>query len=204
MIKKTKIALPEVKIGLLPGAGGTQRLPKLVGLTKSLDIMLTGKNIFSYPAKKIGLVDEVVDKSKLHMAAVKMIMKIHDKKFSRKKIKKNIIHRFLDHTVMGRNIVFKQATKKTLSLTKGNYPAPIAIIECVKTGFKKGYKAGFESEVILFEKLILSDVSKALRDLFFITTKKKKEPIQRNTKKLQLNCNNWSRIYGCRNHRSIN
>lgn len=174
--KRTKIALPEVKIGLLPGAGGTQRLPKLVGLTKSLDIMLTGKNIFAYSAKKMGLVDEVVDKSKLHKAAVEIIMKISEKKFLRKKIKKTLIHRFLDHTSLGRIIVFNQATKKTLKLTKGNYPAPIAIIDCVKTGIKNGHKAGYESEVILFEKLILSDVSKALRDLFFITTKKKKNP----------------------------
>ena len=63
------MALPEVKLGLLPGAGGTQRLPRLVGLAKSLDIMLTGKNVFAYPAKKMGLVDEVVHHSKLHRAA---------------------------------------------------------------------------------------------------------------------------------------
>ena len=73
---RTKIALPEVKLGLLPGAGGTQRLPRLVGLQKSLDIMLTGKNIFPYPAKKMGLVDEVVDKNKIHKAAAAMIEKI--------------------------------------------------------------------------------------------------------------------------------
>ena len=179
---KTKIALPEVKIGLLPGAGGTQRLPKLIGLSKSLDIMLTGKNVFAYPAKKMGLVDEVVDKSKLLKAAFKMIEKIHAKNFQRKKIKKPVFQKFLDHTLIGRNIVFSQAKKKTLHLTKGNYPAPSAIINCVKTGFKKGNIAGYESEVILFEELILSDVSKALRRLFFITTKKKKNPYSESPK----------------------
>jgi 3-hydroxyacyl-CoA dehydrogenase/enoyl-CoA hydratase/3-hydroxybutyryl-CoA epimerase len=68
---KTKLALPEVKLGLLPGGGGTQRLPRLVGLQASLDMMLTGKNIFAFKAKKIGLVDEVVHHSKLHKAAKK-------------------------------------------------------------------------------------------------------------------------------------
>ena len=179
---KTKIALPEVKIGLLPGAGGTQRLPKLIGLSKSLDIMLTGKNIFAYPAKKMGLVDEVVDKSKLLKAAFKMIEKINAKKFQRKKIKKPIFQQLLDHTLIGRNIIFNQAKKKILHITKGNYPAPLAIIDCVKTGIKKGNNAGYESEVILFEELILSDVSKALRRLFFITTKKKKNPYSESPK----------------------
>lgn len=53
----TIIALPEVKLGLLPGGGGTQRLTKLVGIQKSLDVMLNAKNIYAYPAKKMGLVD---------------------------------------------------------------------------------------------------------------------------------------------------
>ena len=87
---KTKIALPEVKIGLLPGAGGTQRLPRLIGLTKALDIMLTGKNIFAYSAKKMGLVDEVVDKSKLHLAATNIVESINTNKFKRKKINRNL------------------------------------------------------------------------------------------------------------------
>ena len=173
---KTKIALPEVKIGLLPGAGGTQRLPRLIGLTKALDIMLTGKNIFAYSAKKMGLVDEVVDRSKLHLAATNIVESINTNKFKRKKIKKSFIQKFLDHTSIGRNIVFSQAEKKILKLTNGNYPAPMDIIQCVKTGLNKGNNAGFEAEVVLFEKLILSDVSKALRNLFFITTNKKKNP----------------------------
>ena len=173
---KTKLALPEVKLGLLPGAGGTQRLPRLVGLAKSLDIMLTGKNVFAYPAKKMGLVDEVVHHSKLHKAAIGIIEKINAGKFQRKKIKKPFVSKILDHTSIGRNVVFSQAKKKILKATKGNYPAPISIIDCVQTGLKKGLKAGYETEVIQFEQLILSDVSKALRNLFFTTTEKKKNP----------------------------
>ncbi len=173
---RTKIALPEVKLGLLPGAGGTQRLPRLVGLQKSLDIMLTGKNIFPYPAKKIGLVDEVVNKSKIHKAAKAMIEKIINKGPLKRKIKKSFINSILDHTSIGRGVVYSQARKKVLKQTKGNYPAPIEIINCVETGLKNGLKAGYEKEVIQFEQLMISNVSKALRNIFFTMTDKKKNP----------------------------
>ena len=184
---KTKLALPEVKIGLLPGGGGTQRLPRLVGLQASLDMMLIGKNIFPFKAKKIGLVDEVVHHSKLHKAAKKLVHDIASNKFKRKKLKKSLIVKLLDGTSIGRSIVFSQAKKTVLKLTKGNYPAPLEIIECVKIGLQKGLKHGYEAEVIKFEELILSDVSFALRNLFFITTDKKKNPYNvdlKNTQKI--------------------
>ena len=184
---KTKLALPEVKLGLLPGGGGTQRLPRLVGLQASLDMMLTGKNIFPFKAKKIGLVDEVVHQSKLHKAAKKLVHDIASNKFKRKKLKKSLIVKLLDGTSIGRSIVFSQAKKTVLKLTKGNYPAPLEIIECVKIGLQKGLKHGYEAEVIKFEELILSDVSFALRNLFFITTDKKKNPYNidlKNTQKI--------------------
>ena len=184
---KTKLALPEVKLGLLPGAGGTQRLPRLVGLQASLDIMLTGKNIFPFKAKKIGLVDEIIHHSKLHKAAKKLVNDIASNKFKRKKLKKSLIVKLLDGTSIGRSIVFSQAKKTVLKLTKGNYPAPLEIIECVKIGLQKGLKHGYEAEVIKFEELILSDVSFALRNLFFITSDKKKNPYNvdlKNTQKI--------------------
>ena len=83
---KTKMALPEVKLGLLPGLGGTQRLPRLVGLAKSLDIMLTGKNVFAYPAKKMGLVDEVVHPPN-YIVLQNTCVKMNNGKFQRKPIK---------------------------------------------------------------------------------------------------------------------
>ena len=184
---KTKLALPEVKLGLLPGGGGTQRLPRLVGLQASLDMMLTGKNIFPSKAKRIGLVDEVVHQSKLHKAAKKIVLSIIKNNFQRKKVKKSFTVKLLDGTSLGRSVVFSQAKKTVLRLTKGNYPAPIEIIECVKIGLQKGLKAGYEAEVIKFEELILSNVSSALRNLFFTTTEKKKNPYKvdlKNTQKI--------------------
>ena len=123
----------------------------------------------------MGLVDEVVHHSKLHRAAKTLVTKMNSGKFQRKPIKKSLVEKLLDSS-LGRGVVFSQARKKTLKATKGNYPAPIAIIECVEAGLKKGLKNGYEKEVVLFEELMLSDVSKALRNLFFTTTEKKKNP----------------------------
>ncbi len=172
---RTKMALPEVKIGILPGGGGTQRLPRLVGLQKALDIMLTGKNIYAYQAKKMGLVDAVTHKNKLHHAAKVMAKKMLEKPIQRKR-KIPLKDKFLDHTAIGRNIVFKQAKKMAAKQTKGNYPAVPAIIECVETGLKKGLKAGYAKEVELFEPLLLSPESAGLRNLFYIMTDNKKCP----------------------------
>ena len=181
---KTKLALPEVKLGLLPGGGGTQRLPKLVGLQNALDIMLTGKNIFPRKAKKIGLVDDVVNKNKLHTAATKLVKKLVSKHYKRK-VKKSVLNKILDDTSFGRKIVLKTAKKKVAKLTQGNYPAPLEIIYCVETGIKKGPKHGYNAEVIKFEELMLSNVSKALRGIFFNMSDKKKNPYTTLPEKIQ-------------------
>ena len=68
--KKTVLSVPEVKLGLLPGGGGTQRLPKVVGLQAALDMCLTGKNIRPVKAKKMGLVDQLTDPFALEAAAI--------------------------------------------------------------------------------------------------------------------------------------
>ncbi len=170
---RSKMALPEVKLGILPGGGGTQRLPRLIGLQKALDMMLTGKNIFPYQAKKMGLVDEVVDKNKLYHAAKIMAKKLIKNPLERKR-KIALKDKILDGTSFGRNIVFKQAKKMAFKQTQGNYPAVPAIIDCVETGLQKGEKAGYEKELEHFEKLMLTPASAGLRSLFNIMTENKK------------------------------
>ena len=81
---KSKLALPEVMLGLLPGAGGTRRLPKLIGLPNALDMMLTGRNIRPSKALKMGLVDRVVPKNQLLDAACDLLQDCIDGKFKRK------------------------------------------------------------------------------------------------------------------------
>lgn len=168
----TKLALPEVKLGILPGGGGTQRLPRQVGIQKALDMMLTGKNIFAYQAKKMGLVDEVTDQNKLLHAAIQMAKK---QPGEGKKRKETMANRLLEGTGVGRNIIFKQARKMADKQAKGNYPAVPAIIDCVEAGYKNGIQAGYDKELEHFEKLMLTPQSAGLRSLFYIMTDNKKE-----------------------------
>lgn len=171
----TKMALPEVKLGLLPGGGGTQRLPRLIGLQGALDMMLTGKNIFSGKAKKMGLVDKVVHVSSLQQAAEKFALEL-----TKKKLKREDKRALKDKVIEGplSKIVFQQARKKVLSQTHGNYPAPERIIDCVEAGWNGSLKKGYAAEVKYFEELLLGPESKQLINIFFAMTEKKKNPDQ--------------------------
>jgi len=187
--KSTKMALPEVKLGLLPGGGGTQRLPRLIGLQAALDMMLTGKNVFPYPALKLGLVDKVVHVSSLQNAAQKLALELVAKPIKRERNELNLdtvkagfpaIQKALTGLVLEaplvNKIVFDQAKKMVDKQAHGNYPAPYKIMECVEIGWNKGMEAGFDAEAVKFEELLLGDVSKQLINIFFAMTDKKKNP----------------------------
>lgn len=169
---KTVLGLPEVQLGLLPGSGGTQRLPRLVGLQKALDMILTGKQLRAAQAKKAGLVDEVVANSILLDAAVKRALK---GKPQREQPRLNLVGKVLERTPFGRNILFGQARKQTLKKTQGNYPAPLKILDVIKTGVDSGMQAGLTAEAKAFGELCMTKESAALRSLFFATTQMKKE-----------------------------
>ncbi|WP_133407524.1 fatty acid oxidation complex subunit alpha FadJ [Parashewanella tropica] len=169
---KTMLGLPEVMLGLLPGSGGTQKLPKLVGITTALDMMLTGKQLRAKQALKAGLVNDMVPQSILLEAAIELAK---SGKVTPKPRKKSLVNRFLEDTSIGRNIVFDQAAKKVHKKTQGNYPAPPKIIDCIKTGVTKGSKAGLETEARHFADLVMTKESAALRNIFFATTEMKKE-----------------------------
>ena len=187
--KSTKVALPEVKLGLLPGGGGTQRLPRLVGLQAALDMMLTGKNVFPYPALKMGLVDKVVHVSSLQNAAQKMALELVGKPIKRERNELNLetvkagfpaIQKALTGLVLEaplvNKIVFTEAKKMVDKQAHGNYPAPYKIMECVEIGWNQGIEKGYAAEVEKFEELILSPVSRQLINIFFAMTDKKKNP----------------------------
>lgn len=168
----TVVGLPEVQLGLLPGSTGTQRLPRLISLQQSVKMMLTGASVRAKQALKHGIVDAVVPHSILLAQAEQMALAGKPKRGA---IKKSLINRFLENTSIGRSIVFKQARKQTLQLTKGNYPAPMAILECIETGLNKGLKAGLQIEAQRFGELVMTPESKNLRSVFFATTAMKKE-----------------------------
>lgn len=171
---RTKMGLPEVKLGILPGGGGTQRLPRLIGIQKALDMMLTGKLIDAHRAKKWGLVDEVTDEGKLLQAATIMAKRLMKVRKTRKP-KLSFTEKLLE-SPLGRGMLFGQARKIAMKQSQGNYPAIPAILDCVETGIRKGLKAGYEKEVELFEMLMLTPQSRGLRSLFFAMNGNKKNP----------------------------
>jgi 3-hydroxyacyl-CoA dehydrogenase/enoyl-CoA hydratase/3-hydroxybutyryl-CoA epimerase len=177
----TKIGLPEVKLGLLPGMGGTQRLPRLIGIQKALGYMLPGKNMYSYQAKKTGFADEVVHKHAMVSAGVKAVKKLQAKKFKRTD-RRSLMEKVLEGNAIGKKIIYNQARKQTLGQTKGNYPAPLKIIESVSYGLKHGLKKGIQHEAKLFGELAVSPESRALVQLFFGMTDAKKNPLEEKKK----------------------
>jgi len=177
---ETALGLPEVQLGILPGGGGTQRLPKLVGVQKALDIMLTGKHLRAMQALKAGLVDHVVPKSILVQTAEELILSnkvsvSSNERTANKSRKRSFFNKLLEGNSLGRSIVYSQAKKTVLAKTKGNYPAPLKIIDCVKTGMEEAPAKGYQAEAEYFGELVMSDVSAQLRQLFFATTEMKKE-----------------------------
>ena len=179
---KTMLGLPEVMLGLLPGSGGTQRLPRLVGIASALDMMLTGKQLRPKQALKQGLVHNVVPNSILLDAAIKLA-KAGKSKPTKRKVP--FINKVLESNAFGRNIMFDQAAKQVHKKTQGNYPAPTKIIDCVKVGMSKGMVAGLDIEARHFSDLVMTKESAALRSIFFATTEMKKEAGEAEIKKVK-------------------
>ncbi|PAU38631.1 fatty acid oxidation complex subunit alpha FadJ [Vibrio coralliilyticus] len=170
---KTRLGLPEVQLGLLPGSGGTQRLPRLIGLLPSLDMILTGKQLRAKKAKKLGVVDAVVPETILLEVAKSFVEKHAGK--SRAKRKVSTKEKLIANTGLGRKVIFEQASKKTIEKTRGNYPAAEAILEVIRYGLEKGFEKGQQKEAQRFGELVMTSESKALRSIFFATTEMKKE-----------------------------
>ena len=173
----TMLGLPEVKLGLLPGLGGTYRLPKLVGLQKALSMMLTGRNIYAYPALKMGLVDQIVDQPKLLAAAVKLASAVASGKFSRQE-KRSLFEKLLEGNPLTRGIVFSQAKKMVFRQTSGNYPAPYKIMESVRYGLNNRREEAAEKETALFDELLQSTQAYQLIHLFFAMNALRKNPMK--------------------------
>jgi len=181
---KTSLGLPEVQLGLIPAAGGTQRLPRLIGLQNALPLMLTGRNLRAKKALKIGLVDEVVMYHGMKSAALSKASELasgkapapRKKQSLQQKIMDATLKRFLDETPMGRRVVFSKAREQVLRQTLGLYPAALAIISSVEFGMEHGVNKGLENDIRIFGDLVMDAKSKALRSLFDGMTALKKNP----------------------------
>jgi len=168
----TQVGLPEVQLGLLPGSGGTQRLPRLIGIQQAMKMMLTGAPARAKQAKKYGIVDEVVPHSVLLDVAEQFALK---RKPERESPQKGMMNKVLETTGPGRSMLFKKAREATFAKTKGNYPSPGYIIDVIETGMSEGMEAGLRAEAQAFGKLVMTPESFQLRQIFFATTEMKKE-----------------------------
>ncbi|HQZ17941.1 MAG TPA: 3-hydroxyacyl-CoA dehydrogenase NAD-binding domain-containing protein [Vicinamibacteria bacterium] len=164
---KTAIGLPEVQLGLVPGMGGTQRLPRLVGLALGLDMILSARNLKATKALRAGLVDEVVPRSILEDRAAALALSIAAGKTPvRPGIK--LVEK------LARPIIFSKARSTVMAKTGGHYPAPLRAIEVIKDGTATSLAAGLEIEKQAFGELLVGEVSRALVNVFFATQDIKK------------------------------
>jgi enoyl-CoA hydratase / long-chain 3-hydroxyacyl-CoA dehydrogenase len=182
---KTQLALPEVMLGLLPGAGGTQRLPRLIGLPNALDLMLTGKTVTADKALKLGLVDQVVQPlgpgladaesntlrylEEVAVSAARQLAKgeLTPQREAPLLSVKGLTKFLTSDFGYGRDFVLNQARKTVLKKTYGHYPAPLAIIDCIGKGLANGMEEGLKVEAAKFGVLGHTSQSKALVSLFF-------------------------------------
>ncbi len=153
-----KIALPEVKLGLLPGAGGTQRLPRVIGAEAALNMIVSGATVPSEKLRATPLFDAFAEGDLLDAALT----------FARKVVSEKLgVRRVRDLKVnMPNHEAFFQFARNTAKAVAGRYPAPVACVEAVAAAFDRPFDAGIKRERELFTTLMLSPESMALRHVF--------------------------------------
>jgi len=188
---KTNMGVPEVLLGVLPGGGGTQRLPALTGIPNTLDMALTGKNLNAKKAKKVGLVDAVVDSlgpgsdpadvnthKYLEMVAISTAKQLGDGSMKLPNRGPKNFAKKAEKAAFGvgpvKDYVFNMAKGKVMKQTNGLYPAPLKILEAVRAGLDGGPDAGYKAEREKFGELVATSESKGLISLFHGQTECKK------------------------------
>ncbi|WP_186645660.1 3-hydroxyacyl-CoA dehydrogenase NAD-binding domain-containing protein [Fluviispira vulneris] len=181
----TQLGLPEVQLGILPGGGGTQRLPRLVGIAQALDLILTGKKVDGKKALKMGLIDELVPENQLYEKALALCKK---KKGSIRRLPSSLgivssmqgnfdMQKIaLEGNPFGRAVISKQSRSMVMKSTKGRYPAPLKALEAVMRGVEIPLERGLDVEAKLFSELVISEESRSLVHIFNIMTAAKKNP----------------------------
>jgi 3-hydroxyacyl-CoA dehydrogenase/enoyl-CoA hydratase/3-hydroxybutyryl-CoA epimerase len=170
---QTKIGLPEVMLGLIPGWGGTQRLPRRVGLRQALRMILEGATLSASKAVAAGLVDAAIPPAAFEAEVQRFIEdRLANRKLLRRQ-KQNMFDWLLDGTPPGRAIVFA-TVRKRIARRGAHYPALPAALRSVETGLRRGREAGFAAERDEFTGLVFSHVARNLIDLFFHREKARK------------------------------
>jgi 3-hydroxyacyl-CoA dehydrogenase / enoyl-CoA hydratase / 3-hydroxybutyryl-CoA epimerase len=167
---------PEVNLGLVPAGGGTQRLPRLVGLRRALDLILSGRRLNAIRARRAGLLDEVVHPAVLDQAARAWAQKPKRRLDRPVKLALSVqaAADVAELVPAGRQLIYRQARNAVMARTHGHYPAPLRALEAVEAGFEHGLAAGLEAEAQAFGELAATDTARNLIWLFLATQKQKR------------------------------
>jgi 3-hydroxyacyl-CoA dehydrogenase len=166
-VSSAKLGLPEVKLGLLPGAGGTQRLPRLVGVAKALDMVTSGALVGAKQAASLGLVDELTPENELRAHAILFARRVVEEK--------RPLRRVRDLPVSAEPGVFDAFRKANARKFRG-FDAPEYNIRCIEAAVSKSFDEGLSVERSLFMELMDGTQSKAQRHLFFAERAAQKIP----------------------------
>src|SRR6184192_2283487 len=164
---KAQLGLPEVKLGILPGSGGTQRLPRIVPVAKAVQMMTTGNPILAEEALQLGLVDEIVQNGDLLDAAVVYANKLVAERKPLKRIR--------DLKAKADGLSFATIREDVAKASRG-YPAPLEIVACVEAAVTKPFDEGRKFERERFAHLVQTTESAALRHAFFAERQTTKIP----------------------------
>ena len=175
----TRIGLPEVKLGIIPGFGGCVRLPRVIGVRGALDIILGGKSVDARKAQKLGLVDLTVHPALLEEQAIKYaenLIKTGKLKKRRKQYQpKGLVNKLME-TSLVRMKIFSEAQKMTLKATSGHYPAPIKALEVIRKTYGMSQRdRALKIEMDGFCDVGVTEVSKHLINFFFVMEGVKKK-----------------------------
>lgn len=179
---KTLIGLPEVNLGLIPGWGGTVRLPEQIGFLNALPLMLTGRMLNGHQARSQGIVHDVVPAEALPSVAHK-IVKTHLASQSREETIRQLFRkrgggfvRWVTGLSPAKKLALRRAEKEVGKKTRGNYPAPLKLIEALRKAAEGGREAGFRAESKAVADLAKHPVTRELIRLFFLQEQHKKPP----------------------------
>lgn len=134
--KKTKIGLPETKLGFIPGWGGTIRLPRQIGIEKALDLIAGGNEVDAKKAWRLGLVDEVVEPADLLKRAEEIALGAEPKRYQQE-FSQQVKRFLLESNPIGRKILGDLALKTIQRKTKGKYPAPVEAAKVILRSYEQ-------------------------------------------------------------------
>jgi 3-hydroxyacyl-CoA dehydrogenase/enoyl-CoA hydratase/3-hydroxybutyryl-CoA epimerase len=166
----TQLGFPEVELGLLPGWGGTQRLPKVIGLERAFAVILAGKRLKGREAYRWGLADTIAaNEGQLRASFDQLQAKAmqRGKRDRRSLPLRSWKQWFLESNPLGRRLLFKGAERMVRRKTPDDFPAPLEALEAIRTGVKRGMEAGLAYERAAAARLALSPACRNLIGLFF-------------------------------------